>query len=145
MADLKVNSKGRVVVATGDEKAKENLLTFVRHLDQESRGSKISPLLRSVRGRIENALPAIERMAYAKGLGLGVKQGYETAVEENSSDVIRAISTTVDTAVQMLEAYAGELDKVAAAHLPNDPVRIYAEAIRDAAGIVSREVGGNAS
>jgi hypothetical protein len=65
----------------GDEAARKNLLDFVRHLDQESKGAKISPLLRSVRGRIENALPAIERMAYSKGWAAGheagAQQGYQ--------------------------------------------------------------------
>lgn len=52
MADLK-----------GDAKARQNLLDFVRQLDKSSRSGPQGQTMRSIRGRIENALPAIERDA----------------------------------------------------------------------------------
>jgi hypothetical protein len=66
MADLKNKS--------GDEKARESLLHFVAQLTQEEMSGKVAKnnfvarsdiraRMRSIRGRIENALPAVEAQA----------------------------------------------------------------------------------
>lgn len=47
----------------GDAKARAGFLKFMRELDASHKGTKVSPLIRSVRGRFENALPAIEAEA----------------------------------------------------------------------------------
>lgn len=69
----------------GDEKARATLVEFFRHVEEGHRGAKISPLLRSIRGRFENALPAIERRAWNNGFEAGLERGRDEGKSEGFS------------------------------------------------------------
>lgn len=47
----------------GDAKGQANFMKFMRDLDASNKRNQISPLIRSIRGRFENALPHIQREA----------------------------------------------------------------------------------
>lgn len=84
----------------GDAKGREQFLLFMRNLDNGHKGAKISPLIRSIRGRFENALPHIEneaaRLERERILRAIREQGNNPALTKGRRDVLRAVADDIE-------------------------------------------------